>query len=133
MAKGNLFQMMKTTAEDIPEILKWLELKHYQSPQIINEIVSLMGQDMLRGIIVKIREAGYFGLMAGETRDISNKEQLVICCHWVHESYNVHEDPLGIFQISTCTANSIISHLKMFLFVGCYLQISVVAKGTMVL
>ena len=45
---GNLFQMMKTRAEDVPEILKWLELKRYQSPQIINEIVSLMGQDILR-------------------------------------------------------------------------------------
>ena len=42
--------MMKTRAEDGPEILKWLKLKRYQSPQIINEIASLTGQDILRGI-----------------------------------------------------------------------------------
>ena len=109
---GNLYQMMKTRAEDVPEILKWLELKRYQSPQIINEIITLMGQDVLRGILVKIREAGYFGLMADETRDISNKEQLAVCCRWVDEGYNVHEDPLGLLQISSCTADSIVSHLK---------------------
>ena len=73
---GNLYQMLKIRAEDVPEISKWLELKRYQSPQIVNEIISLMGQEVLRGILVKIHEAGYFGLMADETRDISNKEQL---------------------------------------------------------
>lgn len=96
----------------MPEILKWLELKYYQSPQIVNEIISMMGQDVLRRILVKIREAGYFGIMADETRDISNKEQLVICCRWVDECYNIHEDPLGLVQISSCTADSIVAHLK---------------------
>ena len=120
---GSLYQMMKTRAEDVPEILKWLELKRYQSPQIINEIITLMGQDVLRGILVKIREAGYFGLMADETRDISNKEQLAVCCRWVDEGYNVHEDPLGLLQISSCTADSIVSHLKDVL-VRCILPLN---------
>ena len=120
---GNLYQMMKTRAEDVPEILKWLELKRYQSPQIVNEIVTLMGQDVLRGILVKIREAEYFGLMADETRDISNKEQLAVCCRWVDEGYNVHEDPLGLVQISSCTADSIVSHLKDVL-VRCILPLN---------
>ena len=82
-----------------------------------------MGQDILRGIPVKIREAGYFGLMADETRDIINKEQLTVRCRWVDESYNVHEDPLGLFQISSCTADSIVSHLKDVL-VRCMLTLN---------
>ena len=104
--------MMMTRAEDVPEILEWLQLNRYQSPQIVNELVSMMGQDVLRGILKKIRQAEYFGVMADETRDISNKEQLVICCRWVDESYNIHEDPLGLFQISSCTADSIVAHIK---------------------
>lgn len=57
----------------MPEILKWLKVKHYQSPQIANGFISMMGQDILCKILVKTREAGYFGLMADETRDIPNK------------------------------------------------------------
>ena len=89
----------------MPEILKWLKLKHYQYPQIANGFISMMGQDILRKILVKTREAGYFGLMADETRDIPNKGQLVICCRWVDECYNIHEDPLGLVQISSCTCS----------------------------
>ena len=61
--------------------------------------------------------------MADETRDISNKEQLAVCCRWVDESYNVHEDPLGLFQISSYRADSVISHLKDVL-VHCMLPLN---------
>ena len=70
---GNLHQLLKLRAEDKPDILKWLQEKHYLSSQIINEIISMMGQDVLRKILVRIREAGYFALLADETRDIANK------------------------------------------------------------
>lgn len=47
-----------------------------------------------------------------ETRDNANKEQLVVCCRWVDELYNTHEDTLGLVQISICTADAIVHQLK---------------------
>ena len=72
----------------------------------------MMGQDVLRKILVRIREAGYFALLADETRDIANKDRLVICCCWVDELYNIHEDPIGLVQISSCTADAIVHQLR---------------------
>ena len=83
---------MLKTRSDVPQISKC-----YQSPQIVNEIIAIMSQNILRGVLVKIREAGYFGIMGDETREIWNKEQLVVWCRWVNECYNVNEDPLGLF------------------------------------
>ena len=83
----------------------------------------MMGQDVLRKILVRIREAGYFALLADETRDIANKEQLVVCCHWVDELYNIHEHHVGLVQISSCTADGIVHQLKD-VFIRCMLSLT---------
>ena len=37
----------------------------------------------------------WFSLIADETRDLSGKEQLSLCIHWVDRHYEVHEDFIG--------------------------------------
>ena len=49
-----------------------------------------MDHNVLCGIIVKICEARYFGLMADKTRDISNKEQLAIGLTSAITSMEIH-------------------------------------------
>ena len=34
--------------------------------------------------------------MAGETADVSNKEQLVICIRWVDDRFVIYEDFIGM-------------------------------------
>ena len=74
---SNLIQLLKTRAEDVPELTNWIENKQYLSPVINNELLEMMGKAVLRSILEDIRDnSGFFGLIADESRDISNKEQL---------------------------------------------------------
>jgi len=56
-----------------------------------------MGLSVLRELLIAIREAYWFSLIADEATDISNKEQLVICIRWVNAEFTIHEDPLNWF------------------------------------
>ena len=56
------------------------------SPEIINEQITLMGNDLLRQILTYIREAKWFSISADETTDLSNYEQLSISIRWVSDT-----------------------------------------------
>ena len=54
-----------------------------------------------------------FTLMADETADLANIEELVICIRWVDEQLNAHEEFIGLHPIPDTTANTIVSVLKV--------------------
>ena len=54
-----------------------------------------------------------FTLMADETADVANIEQLVISIRWVDEQLNAHEEFIGLHPIPDTTANTIVSLLKV--------------------
>ena len=39
-SEGNLQQLMKSRAEDIPQFKQWIEQGKYQSPEIVNELIN---------------------------------------------------------------------------------------------
>ena len=47
---------------------------------------------MLWKIARNIQQAKFYPVMGGETADISNKEQLVLCIRWIDDDLQVHED-----------------------------------------
>ena len=47
-----------------------------------NEILQIMALKVLHGIANNIAESGYYSIMADESTDASNIEQLVICICW---------------------------------------------------
>ena len=83
----------------------------------------------------------WFALLADETRDISNRKQLVLCIElillvahnynfvgcwlltssqlahirWVSDSYEINEDVVGLIQLSDTTAETIYKSLKFSL------------------
>ena len=65
---SNFHQLLKLRAQENPEIIEWLRKRDdkYTSPAIQNE-----GQ-----ISANIQNATFFTIMADETADVSNKEQL---------------------------------------------------------
>ncbi len=65
----------------------WVKGNKYQSPEIINEIIEIMAHTALHSLLADVNSSPWFSLMADETRDISNREQLVICLRWVSEKY----------------------------------------------
>lgn len=44
---------MKVKAEDDDGMKKWLKTSVYQSPKVINELICLMGQKVLRCVLKK--------------------------------------------------------------------------------
>ena len=48
------------------------------SPQIVNELLQMMSQSVLQSVVDEVKRTKWYSIMADETRDISNREQLVI-------------------------------------------------------
>ena len=68
--ESNLYQLLKLRCEDCPELSGWLKKHQYMSHDIINELITLMGKAILRDLLVNIREANWFAILADETRDV---------------------------------------------------------------
>ena len=47
-----------------------------------------------------------------QCRDISNREQLVLCLRWVSDHYEIFKDQIGLIQLDNTTAETIYSSLK---------------------
>ena len=76
---SNLSVLLETVLEEN----KWVSDKKYQSPAIINEMVEIMAYKVLCSLLAEISSRSWFSLLADETRNISNHEQLVLCLRWV--------------------------------------------------
>jgi len=85
--EGNLVKLVELQSMECPRLQQWLSDNQYLSHGIVNEIIVLMGNTLLRNMLSKIRTARWFSIMADETRDISNCEQLTIVVRWVDTEY----------------------------------------------
>lgn len=52
--EGNLYQLLLLQAQDYPQMKTWLHKKEYISPEIVNELITMMGQTVLRQILAEI-------------------------------------------------------------------------------
>jgi len=74
---------------------------HYLSPQIQNELISLMSQAIVNEVIGQIKKAKYYAIMLDCTRDISRVEQMSIILRYVNTSTgNIEEHFLGFLAVS---------------------------------
>ena len=58
----------------------------YTSMTIQNEVINISGGIIRSTILVRIRTAEAYSLLADEATDVSNKEQLAICLRFVNQS-----------------------------------------------
>ena len=54
--EGNLYQLLLLQSKDCSGMRQWLQQKEYIFPVIINEMVLLMGQTILKEIIANVKE-----------------------------------------------------------------------------
>ena len=109
--------------EDYPALEQRVEKGNYLSSDIVNEMISLMGQALLRQLLTRMHNAGWYAIMADEACDISNLEQVTMCIRWVDNEYTVQEDFIGLVQLPNAAAATITSALKDVL-VWCSLHLS---------
>ena len=85
-SESNFRQLLLLRAEDDPNFQEWLhkETNRFTSSAIQNEILKDMAMHILRPIVKNIKKSSYYSIMADETTYIINKEQFVMCIHWIH-------------------------------------------------
>ena len=113
--EGNLYQLLLLLSTDCPQLVSWLRRRDYISPAIVNEIITICGNTILRQLLVDIRAANYFSLIADEATDISHNEQICIAVRWVDSSYIIHEAVLGLVQLPDTKALTLFRVIKDFL------------------
>ena len=64
----------------------------------------MMAHVMLRNFLREIKEMERYSMIADETHDASGKEQLTISLHWVNKRYDVHEDLIGLVEVTQTDA-----------------------------
>ena len=79
--EGNLDQLLKVRANNIPQLANWLHAKKYRSQ------MELIATQVLRSLSDDIKAQAaqpLLALIVDETRDICGVEQLAICIRWVN-------------------------------------------------
>ena len=73
-----------------------------------------MALGLLRERASSIQSVKFYTIMADETADIFNEEQLVICFRWVDEALSIHEGFIGLHSIPQADADSIVKVNQVF-------------------
>ena len=105
-------QLLLLRSEDLPELKSWIKDKKYLSSDIINEIIQLMSNAVLRNILGKIREACRFAIITDEATDVSHKEQLCLSIRWVDTSFDIHEDTIELMQVPKTDSATLTGFIK---------------------
>jgi hypothetical protein len=119
-------------AKDCPEMTVWLHKREYISPEIVNEIITIMGQSVLRQILSEIRTALWYAVLVDEATDITHTEQMSFSVRWVKEDFTIHEDTLGLIQMPNTKSLTIFNAIRTSSLDAPFHFLSVVVKHMMV-
>lgn len=73
----------------------------YISPDIQNQVIQVLGDHILHKILINVKEAKYFSVIADEVTDSSNKEQLAVVLRYVNPTDNcIREDLVSFLECS---------------------------------
>ena len=111
---SNYIQLLNLRAIDDPRIIEWLQKKRdkYTSPIVQNEILKIMALKIIQKIAESLQGSDFFTIMADETTDASNKEQMVICIRWVDNNFEGHKEFIGMHEVDSIDASTLYQVIK---------------------
>ncbi|XP_065900823.1 zinc finger MYM-type protein 1-like [Dysidea avara] len=121
---GNLYQLLLPQAKDCPEMISWLNRREYISPEIVNEIITLMSKSVLRNILADVSKSLWYSVIVDEATDVSHNEQMSMSLRWTDDNYETHESNVGLVQLPDTKAQTIFSAVKDTLISTCSLSIN---------
>lgn len=124
--EGNLYQLLLLLSEDNDDIKLWLHENRFTSHQSVSELITLAGQSVLRNLLLKMTGCtgpAWFSVIADEATDVASSEQMSIAIRWVSDTYDIHEDPIGLFKVPNTTAETLFTIIKDVL-IRCNLPLS---------
>jgi len=87
----------------------------YCSPDVQNEIISIIGDVITNKLVQKVNSAQCFAVLADEMKDVSGREQLSVCVRYVNEhdsQYSIREDFLSFVDIEKLTGEAIANSIE---------------------
>ena len=78
-----------------------------------------MANKILLSILSDVHKSHWFSILADETRDISNREQLTVSLRTVSDTYEIKKDLIGLAQLDETTADHI------YLIKDCLLRLGI--------
>ena len=84
----------------------------YTSPDIQNEVIKLMGHQVLRDIAGDLQKSSFLTVMADETTDTSNHEQVTLVLRHVTKELEVHEEFVGLYHTASIDAVTLTTVIK---------------------
>ena len=111
---GNLIQLLKLQGSEDSEILEWMQRKtnKYTSPEMQNELMKHLALHVMRDISEKLQKSPFITIMIDETTDITNQEQVTVVMRRVAEDFEVYEEFLGLYSVSSIDAATLLSVIK---------------------
>ena len=114
--RGNFVEILHVLARHDPIIQERLNNgprnAMYTSPQVQNILLSIMAELVQQKICLATKKAGYYSILADETKDISKCEQLSIVIRYVEvETGIVYERFLTYVEAKSQTAESLSAYI----------------------
>ena len=111
---GNLIQLLKLQGGEDSKLLEWLQKKanKYTSASIQNDLIKLTAVHIMRNISEKLHSSPFISIMIDETTDITNQEQVTVVMRRIDENFDVHEEFLGLYSVTSIDAATLFSVIK---------------------
>ena len=108
---GNFLSLLSILSEHDELLQRHLQAPRdksaqYMSPQIQNELLSVLRKMILNDILKEIRKAKFFAIMADEATS-HNDEQLSLCLRFVDEGKNIREEFIEFVHMDNVSGHSI--------------------------
>jgi len=83
--KGNFIELFDTMTEDDSQLKERMNRRygHYSSHEYQNDFISVFSSRIVKNIVLQMKDAKFFAIMADETKDLSKSEQLAILVRYI--------------------------------------------------
>ena len=119
---SNFTQLYILREEDNEGLKTWRtekKINKYGHSTNQNEMMQIMALKILREIATNLQDSDFFTMMCNEATDVKNVSQLVVCLRWVDENLNAHDEFIGLKDMPSTDADSIVRELKDVLLRMC--------------
>ena len=81
----------------------------------MGDLIIITGQSVLKKLLLKVKDGlgpAWFSVIAAEATDVASNEQMNVTIRWVSDSYDIQEDPVGLFKLPNMAAETLFTIIK---------------------
>jgi len=113
--KGNFKEILNYCSKKDKKLEKFLKrdkTANYTSPEIQNELIGLLAEEVRSKITLSVIDCSVYGIMVDGTVDVSSIDQFSFCVRYVTASYRINEKFLGFWDSPVSTGEALYANLR---------------------